>query len=97
MEFTKRFSKGWTWQGNWAYSKALGEEEGNGEGMIDSYRDLRNRALDKRLLGSRRTGARQENEIGLRPPPSVVSAVRKSPRIAHYACSNESRGSCLRQ
>ena len=55
VEFTKRFSKGWTWQGNWTYSKTLGEEEGDGEEMIDSYRDLRNRALDKRVMGSHRT------------------------------------------
>jgi hypothetical protein len=55
VEFTKRFSRGWTWQGNWTWSKTLGEEEGDGEEMIDSYRDLRNRALDKRLLASHRT------------------------------------------
>ena len=55
VEFTKRFHGGWSWQGNWTYAKALGEEEGDGEEMIDSYRDLRNRKLDKRLLGSHRT------------------------------------------
>jgi hypothetical protein len=55
VEFTRKLRKGWTWQGNWTYSKTLGEEEGDGEEMIDSYRDLRNRRLDKRLLGSHRT------------------------------------------
>lgn len=55
VEFTRRLSKGWTWQGSWTYSKALGEEEGDGEEMVDSYRDVRNRRLDKRLLGSHRT------------------------------------------
>lgn len=55
VEFTKRFAKGWSWQGNWTWSKTLGEEEGDGEEMIDSYRDLRNRRLDKRVLGSHRT------------------------------------------
>jgi hypothetical protein len=55
VEYTKRFSKGWTWQGNWTWSRTLGEEEGDGEEMIDSYRDMRNRRLDKRLLGSHRT------------------------------------------
>lgn len=54
-EVSKRFSAGWTWQGNYTWSKALGEEEGAGEEMIDSYRDLRNWRLDKRLMRFHRT------------------------------------------
>ena len=55
VEFTKRFANRWTFQGNYTWSRALGEEEGAGEEMIDSYRDLRNWSLDKRLLGFHRT------------------------------------------
>ena len=54
-EIVKRFSRGWTLQSNYTWSKSLGEEEGAGEEMIDSYRDLRNWSLDKRLLGFHRT------------------------------------------
>jgi hypothetical protein len=49
-EITKRLSKGLTVQANYTFAKALGEEEGAGQEMLDSYRTLRNRALDKRLL-----------------------------------------------
>ncbi len=50
VEVIRRFSAGWTFQGNYTWSKALGEEEGSGQEMIDSYRTLRNLRLDKRLL-----------------------------------------------
>lgn len=50
LDFTKRFTKGWTWQSNYTFAKALGEEEGAGQEIIDSYRTLRNIRLDKRRL-----------------------------------------------
>lgn len=50
LDFTKRFSSGWTWQSNYTFAKALGEEEGAGQEIIDSYRTLRNIRLDKRRM-----------------------------------------------
>jgi len=55
VEFTRRYAKGWTLQGNYTWSRALGEEEGAGEEMIDSYRSARNWSLDKRLMSFHRT------------------------------------------
>src|SRR5262249_21155355 len=39
-----------TLQSNYTWSKALGEEEGAGQEQLDSFRDGRNRRLEKRLL-----------------------------------------------
>ncbi|MBL8175967.1 MAG: TonB-dependent receptor, partial [Bryobacterales bacterium] len=50
LEMVKRFSSGWTLQSNYTWSKALGEEEGAEQEIVDSYRDNRNRRLDKRLM-----------------------------------------------
>jgi hypothetical protein len=50
LDFTKRFGQGWTWQSNYTFAKALGEEEGAGQEIIDSYRTLRNIRLDKRRM-----------------------------------------------
>jgi len=55
VEVTRRFSGGWTMAGNYTWSRALGEEEGEADELFDSYRTLRNRSLDKRLLGFHRT------------------------------------------
>ncbi|HEV2667542.1 MAG TPA: hypothetical protein VG324_21685, partial [Blastocatellia bacterium] len=40
LDFNKRFSRGLLVQANYTYSKALGEEEGAGQEMVDSYRTL---------------------------------------------------------
>jgi len=50
IELNKRFSRGFTVQSNYTWSKALGEEEGSGQEQLDSFRDGRNRRLEKRLL-----------------------------------------------
>jgi len=63
VEVIKRFTAGWTFQGNYTWSKALGEEEGAGQEMVDSYRDLRNWRLDKRLLAFHRTHVIRTNAI----------------------------------
>jgi hypothetical protein len=55
LEFSKRFSNGWTFQGNYTFSKALGEEDGDGDSLNLSYRSSRDRRLDKKLLGFHRT------------------------------------------
>jgi hypothetical protein len=54
VELNKRYSNGWTLQSNYTWSKALGEEEGAGQEMIDNYRNGRDRRLDKRLLSFHR-------------------------------------------
>jgi len=61
VELMKRFSAGWTFQGNYTWSRALGEEDGAGQELLDSYRTLRNRSLDKRLLGFHRTHIARNN------------------------------------
>ncbi|MBM3765796.1 MAG: hypothetical protein FJW32_10435 [Acidobacteria bacterium] len=50
IEVARRFRRGFGLQANYTYSKVLGEEEGSGEEMIDSYRSVRNMSLDKRRL-----------------------------------------------
>lgn len=50
IELTKRFSNGFFVQSNYTWSKSLGEEEGSGQEQLDSYRNGRNRRLDKRLM-----------------------------------------------
>jgi len=52
MELTKRLSHGVTNSTTYTWSRALGENDGNGS--VD-YRDPRNRRLDKSLLGFHRT------------------------------------------
>jgi hypothetical protein len=51
LELNKRFSGGWTFQGNYTFSKALGEEDGDGDELNRSYRSGRDRTLDKKRLG----------------------------------------------
>ncbi|MCS7315273.1 MAG: TonB-dependent receptor [Bryobacterales bacterium] len=55
VEVVKRFGAGWSFQGNYTFSKVLGEEEGAGQEMIDSYRNLRNWRMDRRRLTFDRT------------------------------------------
>lgn len=50
LEYQKRFSGGWTLLSNYTFQKALGEEEGDGQELLDSFRDGRNRRLEKRPL-----------------------------------------------
>jgi len=46
----KRFSNGWTLLSNYTLSRTLGDEEGDTQDLLHSYRSSRNRHLDKRLL-----------------------------------------------
>ncbi len=50
LDFNKRFSRGLLIQANYTYSKALGEEEGDDQEMVDSYRTLTNLSVEKRRL-----------------------------------------------
>jgi len=50
IEVKKRFSAGWTLLSNYTWSKALGDEDGDDQEQNNSFRSLRNRSLDKRIL-----------------------------------------------
>jgi hypothetical protein len=55
IDANRRFAGGWTLQSNYTWSRTLGEEEGDSQDLLSSYRNGRNRHLDKRLLGFHRT------------------------------------------
>jgi hypothetical protein len=55
VDMNRRFANGFTLASNYTWSKALGEEEGDDQEMLDSFRDGRNRALEKRLMSFHRT------------------------------------------
>ncbi|MBM3811459.1 MAG: carboxypeptidase regulatory-like domain-containing protein [Acidimicrobiia bacterium] len=61
LEWIKRWRSGWTIQSNYTWSRGFGEEEGSGQEMVDSYRTLRNRSFDKRLMGFHRTHVIRNN------------------------------------
>lgn len=63
LDLVKRFSSGWTLQSNYTWAKALGEEEGEEQEIVDSYRDNRNRRLDKRLMSFHRTHVIRNNGL----------------------------------
>lgn len=50
VELIKRFSMGFTAQGSYVWAHSLGDSEGDGSTLQDSFRTLRNRSLDKRPL-----------------------------------------------
>ncbi|MBY0373982.1 MAG: hypothetical protein K2Q23_08295, partial [Bryobacteraceae bacterium] len=51
LDLVRRFSSGWTLQSNYTWSKAIGEEDGDGDELNRSYRSGRDRSLDKKVLG----------------------------------------------
>ncbi len=51
LDVTKRFTNGLQFQSNYTWSKSLGEEDGSGQEMLDSYRTARDRSFEKRRLG----------------------------------------------
>ncbi|HYR41792.1 MAG TPA: TonB-dependent receptor [Terriglobia bacterium] len=62
LNANKRFGKGWTLLSNYTWSRALGEEVGEGvsnsiggQALLRSYRNGRNRHIDKQLLDLHRT------------------------------------------
>ncbi len=63
VELVKRYAHGWIFQGNYTWSKTLGEEEGEGIFLQGSYRTLRNRGQDKKLMSFHRTHVVRSNGI----------------------------------
>ena len=63
VELVKRYSAGWTLQGNYTWSKNLGDYEGEDTALGSNYRTLRNMKLDKRLLSYSRAHVIRSNVI----------------------------------
>ena len=63
VEFERRFRRGWVYQGNYTWSKALGESEGTAQIYDTQYRTGQNRGFDKRLLTYNRTHVFKSNGI----------------------------------
>ena len=64
VEFEKRFTKGWVYQGNYSFSKALGESElGTTQNYDNNYRNPKNRSFDKRIMTFNRTHVFKSNGI----------------------------------
>ena len=62
-EFERRFSRGFVYQGNYTWSKALGESEGTAQFYDAGYRNNRDLSFDKRILNFNRTHAFKSNGI----------------------------------
>jgi hypothetical protein len=63
VEVVRRAAKGLFLQANYTWSKNIGEEEGAGQDLLDSFRDGRNRRLEKRLLTLHRTHVIRSNAV----------------------------------
>jgi hypothetical protein len=63
VEVLREFSRGLSFQANWTWSRALGDEEGAGQDLINSFRTNRNRRFDKRLLTYDRTHVVRTNLV----------------------------------
>jgi hypothetical protein len=64
VEFEKRFSKGWVYQGSYTWSKALGELElGSTQTYDNNYRNPQNRSFDKRIMTFNRTNVFKSNAV----------------------------------
>jgi hypothetical protein len=64
VEYEKRFSHGWVYQGSYTWSKALGENELGGTQYYDNqYRDPQNWSFDKRIMTFNRTNVFKSNAI----------------------------------
>jgi hypothetical protein len=62
-EVTGSLGKNLDLQANWTWSRTIGDDEGAGQDLLNSYRTNRNRQLDKRLLLFHRTHVFRSNLI----------------------------------
>ena len=82
VEFEKRFTRGWVYQGNYTWSKALGENElGSTQYYDNNYRDARNRSLDKRIMTFNRTHVFKSNGIWDLPVGRARTWLRNTNRL----------------
>jgi hypothetical protein len=63
IEGEKRFGHGWVYQGNYTWSKALGENEGTAQVYQTAYRNAQNLHADKRLMAYNRGQVFKSNGI----------------------------------
>ena len=64
VEYEKRFGHGLVYQGSYAWSKALGENElGSTQNYDNNYRNPQNRSFDKRIMTFNRTNVLKSNAI----------------------------------
>ncbi len=63
VEVVKRFSRGWTFQGNYTFSKAIGLYEGDGSTLNSNVRTIRDLSLDKKVLNFSRDHVVRMNGI----------------------------------
>jgi hypothetical protein len=66
-------------QANYTWSRALGDEEGDGQEQNDSFRSLRNWSLDKRLMSFHRTHVVRSNvlwELPIGPGKMLLGGTR---------------------
>src|SRR6185295_7963182 len=57
----RRLTRGLMWQSNYTWSRTLGDEEGDGQDILNSYRNGRDRRVDKRLMLFHRTHVMRNN------------------------------------
>ena len=82
VEVEKRFTRGWVYQGNYTWSKALGENElGTTQYYDNNYRNPKNRSLDKRIMTFNRTHVFKSNGIWELPVGHDRSYLRDANRF----------------
>jgi hypothetical protein len=82
VEYDKRFSHGFVYQGSYTFSKALGENElGSTQYYDNSYRDPQNRGFDKRIMTFSRTSVFKSNGIYELPFGRGRAMMQKANRV----------------
>ncbi|MBM3738699.1 MAG: carboxypeptidase regulatory-like domain-containing protein [Acidobacteria bacterium] len=67
VEVLKELSHGLEFQANWTWGRTIGEEEGETQDLVNSFRTNRNRQIEKRLLAFHRTHVFRSNLIYMLP------------------------------
>ncbi|HTS24265.1 MAG TPA: TonB-dependent receptor [Bryobacteraceae bacterium] len=82
VEYDKRFSKGFNYQGSYTWSKALGENElGSTQYYDNNYRNPQNRSFDKRIMTFNRTSVFKSNGIYELPFGKGRAMMRNANRV----------------